>query len=123
MRQQSDLVCSSGTGRTTLSGMALSEVERRMNKGGEEGSSRWRDAEGRAVVPHGFRSTSRRSGHKSPFSESAGLLATRASGARSATEHPELRPGCPALANSERATEGALSSMMLSYGPAPSVTE
>jgi integrase len=40
--------------------MALSEVVRRMNEGGEEGAApRWRDAEGRAVVPHGFRSTFR----------------------------------------------------------------
>ena len=40
--------------------MALSEVVRRMNDGGEEGAApRWRDAEGRAVVPHGFRSTFR----------------------------------------------------------------
>ena len=31
-----------------------------MNEGGEEGvPPRWRDAEGRAVVPHGFRSSFR----------------------------------------------------------------
>jgi hypothetical protein len=40
--------------------MALSEVVRRMNEGGEQGTPpRWRDAEGRAVVPHGFRSSFR----------------------------------------------------------------
>jgi len=43
-----------------LSDMALSEVVRRMNEGGEEGAApRWRDSEGRVVVPHGFRSSFR----------------------------------------------------------------
>jgi integrase len=43
-----------------LSDMALSEVVRRMNEGSENGApARWRDAEGRAIVPHGFRSTFR----------------------------------------------------------------
>jgi integrase len=44
-----------------LSDMAVSEVVRRMNGGGAEGEPRprWRDHEGRAVVPHGFRSTFR----------------------------------------------------------------
>jgi integrase len=43
-----------------LSDMALSEVARRMNDASEYGGlPRWRDAEGRAVVPHGFRSTFR----------------------------------------------------------------
>jgi len=43
-----------------LSDMALSEVVRRMNEGSEDGAlPRWRDAEGRAVVPHGFRSSFR----------------------------------------------------------------
>jgi integrase len=60
MRQAGDLVFPSGQQRKSLSDMALSEVVRRMNEGGEEGQSpRWHDAEGRAVVPHGFRSTFR----------------------------------------------------------------
>jgi integrase len=51
---------SAGGKLTALSDMALSEVVRRMNEGGAEHSlPRWRDAEGRAVVPHGFRSTFR----------------------------------------------------------------
>ncbi len=60
MRQYGDLVFPSGQLRKPLSDMALSEVVRRMNEGGEKGAPpRWRDAEGRAVVPHGFRSTFR----------------------------------------------------------------
>jgi integrase len=55
-----DLVFPGGRKTKPLSDMALSEVVRRMNEGGEEGAPpRWRDAEGRAVVPHGFRSTFR----------------------------------------------------------------
>jgi hypothetical protein len=39
-----------------LSDMVLSEVVRRTNEEGEEDAlPRWRDAEGRAAVPHGFR--------------------------------------------------------------------
>ncbi len=60
MKQAGDLVFPSGRQRKALSDMALSEVVCRMNEGGEEGTlPRWRDAEGRAVVPHGFRSTFR----------------------------------------------------------------
>jgi integrase len=43
-----------------LSDRAVSEVVRRMNECSVESTSpRWRDAEGRPVVPHGFRSTFR----------------------------------------------------------------
>ena len=42
-----------------LSDMTLSAVVRRMNEDGGGGLPRWRDAEGRPVVPHGFRSTFR----------------------------------------------------------------
>ncbi len=61
MKRLDDLVFPERYGRMQpLSDMALSEVVRRMNDGGEEGAlPRWRDAEGRAVVPHGFRSTFR----------------------------------------------------------------
>ena len=60
MKAPSDLVFPSGRKSAPLSDMALSEVIRRMNEGGEKGAlPRWRDAEGRAVVPHGFRSTFR----------------------------------------------------------------
>jgi integrase len=60
MRQSSDPVFPSGTRRAPLSDMALSEVVRRMNEGGKrDDPPTWRDAEGRAVVPHGFRSTFR----------------------------------------------------------------
>jgi integrase len=60
MRQPGDLVFPGGRQGKALSDMALSEVVRRMNEGGEEGAPlRWRDAEGRAVVPHGFRSSFR----------------------------------------------------------------
>ena len=59
MKQSGDLVFPGGR-KEPLSDMALSEVVRRMNEGGEEGAvPRWRDAEGRAVVPHGFRSSFR----------------------------------------------------------------
>ena len=60
MKQPGDLVFPGGRKNVPLSDMALSEVVRRMNEGGEEGAlPRWRDVEGRAVVPHGFRSTFR----------------------------------------------------------------
>lgn len=60
MRTQDDLVFPSVRKNVPLSDMALSEVVRRMNEGGETGAPpRWRDAEGRAIVPHGFRSTFR----------------------------------------------------------------
>jgi integrase len=59
IRQPGDLAFPSGPLRKPLSDMALSEVVRRMNEGGEGVPPRWRDAEGRAVVPHGFRSTFR----------------------------------------------------------------
>jgi integrase len=55
-----DLVFLGGRANKPLSDMALSEVVRRMNEHGEPGASpRWRDAEGRAVVPHGFRASFR----------------------------------------------------------------
>ena len=60
MKRPDDLVFPSMRSNVAHSDMALSEVVRRMNEGGEEGAlPRWRDAEGRAVVPHGFRSTFR----------------------------------------------------------------
>ena len=60
MKEPNDLVFPGGRKAVPLSDMALSEVVRRMNEGGEEGAlPRWRDIEGRAVVPHGFRSTFR----------------------------------------------------------------
>ena len=60
MKRLDDLVFPSLRKNAPLSDMALSEVVRRMNDGGEEGAlPHWRDAEGRAVVPHGFRSTFR----------------------------------------------------------------
>jgi len=56
----SDLVFPSARRNVALSDMALSEVVRRMNEGGQEGQRpRWADAEGRAIVPHGFRSSFR----------------------------------------------------------------
>jgi integrase len=60
MNQTGDLVFPSGRQGKSLSDMALSEVMRRMNETDEEGAQPcWRDAEGRAVVPHGFRSSFR----------------------------------------------------------------
>ena len=60
MKRSGDLVFPGGRQGKPLSDMALSEVVRRMNDEREEGAlPRWRDAEGRAVVPHGFRSTFR----------------------------------------------------------------
>jgi integrase len=60
MKRPDDLVFPGWRQGRPLSDRAVSEVIRRMNEGGEEGEPpRWRDAEGRAVVPHGFRSTFR----------------------------------------------------------------
>jgi integrase len=60
MKQPSDFVFPGGRKNRPLSDMALSEIVRGMNEGGEDGAlPRWRDNEGRAVVPHGFRSTLR----------------------------------------------------------------
>jgi integrase len=60
MRRADDLVFAGGRSGKPLSDMALSEVVRQMNERGEDGAPpRWRDAEGRAVVPHGFRSSFR----------------------------------------------------------------
>jgi integrase len=60
MTKPDDLVFPSARKNVPLSDMALSEVVRRMNEGVEDGAPlRWHDAEGRAVVPHGFRSTFR----------------------------------------------------------------
>ena len=60
MRKSDDLVFPSVRKNVALSDMALSETIRRMNEGDETGAvPRWHDAEGRAVVPHGFRSTFR----------------------------------------------------------------
>jgi integrase len=60
MRTPTDLVFPSVRNNVELSDVALSSVLRRMNEGSEhDAPPRWRDAEGRAVVPHGFRSTFR----------------------------------------------------------------
>lgn len=60
MKAPDSLVFPGGRQGKALSDMAVSEVVRRMNEGGEQGAvPRWHDAEGRAVVPHGFRSTFR----------------------------------------------------------------
>jgi integrase len=59
MRSSADLVFPSIRKNVALSDMALSEMVRRMNDTMEGALSRWRDADGRAVVPHGFRSTFR----------------------------------------------------------------
>jgi integrase len=59
-KRPDDLVFPSVRKNVALSDMALSEVIRRMNEGADEGDPpRWHDAEGRPVVPHGFRSTFR----------------------------------------------------------------
>jgi integrase len=55
-----DLVFPGGRASRPLSDMSLSEVVRRMNESDELGvPPRWIDAEGRAVVPHGFRASFR----------------------------------------------------------------
>jgi integrase len=59
MRTPDDLVFPSVRKNVALSDMALSEVVRRMNETVDGQLPRWRDADGRAVVPHGFRSTFR----------------------------------------------------------------
>jgi integrase len=60
MKRADDLVFPSGRQGKALSDMALSEVVRRMNEGGADRAlPKWHDAEGRAVVPHGFRSSFR----------------------------------------------------------------
>lgn len=71
-----DLVFPGGRQGQPLSDMAVSEVVRRMNEGGPEGEPpRWRDVEGRAVVPHGFRATfkawTHAQGHPDVLSEMA----------------------------------------------------
>jgi integrase len=75
-RDGGDLVFPGGRRGKPLSDMAISEVVRRMNEGGPKGGPpRWRDAEGRAVVPHGFRATfkawSLAQGHPDVLSEMA----------------------------------------------------
>jgi integrase len=61
MKTPNDLVFPSASGKAPLSDMALSMLVRGMACDGlAEGElPRWRDGEGRAVVPHGFRSTFR----------------------------------------------------------------
>ena len=60
MNKPDDLVFPSLRKNMALSDMALSEVVRRMNEGtAKDAPPRWHDAEGRAIVPHGFRSTFR----------------------------------------------------------------
>ncbi len=52
------LIFPSATQTTPLSDMALSAVVRRMNENRPEGAALpWRDNDGRAAVPHGFRAT------------------------------------------------------------------
>lgn len=59
-KQKSALIFPSKTGKGPFSDMALSEVLRRMNEDREEGAPPpWRDPDGRAAVPHGFRATFR----------------------------------------------------------------
>lgn len=59
-RGPGDLVFPGGRAGKPLSDMSLSEVVRRMNEAENPGAPpRWRDAEGRAVVPHGFRASFR----------------------------------------------------------------
>ena len=60
MKCPDDLVFPGWRHGRTLSDRAVSEVVRRMNHDAKNGDTpRWRDAEGRAAVPHGFRSTFR----------------------------------------------------------------
>jgi integrase len=60
MTKPDDLVFPSLRKNVALSDMAVSEVVRRMNEGAAtDAPPRWHDAEGRAIVPHGFRSTFR----------------------------------------------------------------
>ena len=60
MKTSADLVFPSVRKNVALSDMALSMLVRGMNEGGDAAAPpRWRDAEGRAIVPHGFRSTFR----------------------------------------------------------------
>jgi integrase len=59
-RGPDDLVFPGGRTGRPLSDMSLSEVVRRMNESDEPGAlPRWRDVEGRAIVPHGFRASFR----------------------------------------------------------------
>jgi integrase len=60
MKSSNDLVFPGWRQGKPLSDRAISEVVRRMNECGRKGAPpRWCDPEGRAVVPHGFRSTFR----------------------------------------------------------------
>ena len=60
MKKPDDLVFPSLRKNVALSDMALSEAVRRMNQGtAKDAPPRWHDVEGRAIVPHGFRSTFR----------------------------------------------------------------
>ncbi len=59
-KTDADFVFPATRKNTALSDMALSEVIRRMNGRGEPGATpHWSDAEGRAIVPHGFRASFR----------------------------------------------------------------
>lgn len=60
MKKSNDLIFPSVRKNVALSDMALSMLVRGMNEGGDVGAPpRWRDVEGRPIVPHGFRSTFR----------------------------------------------------------------
>lgn len=60
MKKSADLVFPSVRKNVALSDMALSMLVRGMNEVGDAAAPpRWRDAEGRPIVPHGFRSTFR----------------------------------------------------------------
>jgi integrase len=58
-RGHDSLIFPSPTRQVALSDMTLSAVIRRMNEDAGGELPRWRDAEGRPVVPHGFRSSFR----------------------------------------------------------------